>query len=53
VPYWEIDQARKDRQPWTSLFTGRGIVIACPTCGKPLHTTWQWQQGVPGTDGWD
>jgi hypothetical protein len=52
VPYWEIDQARRDREPWTSLFAARGVAIACPTCGKPLHTTWHGQRGIPGTDGW-
>jgi hypothetical protein len=52
VPYWEIDQARRDREPGTSLFATRGVAIACPACGKPLHTNWHGQPGVPGTDGW-
>ena len=40
VPYWEIDQARSDREPWPGLFGRAKDGIACPTCSKPLHASW-------------
>jgi hypothetical protein len=50
VPYWQIDQARNDREPWASLFSGPAAGIACPACGRKVHTTWYGGAGLPGVE---
>ena len=52
-PYWAITQARRDVEPWKSMWNTNGTGIACPRCGDGLKIEWSGFPGVPFSKGYE
>lgn len=52
-PFWTITQARRDIEPWKSMWNANGTGIACPRCEGKLKADWGGQPGIPFTKGYE
>ena len=49
IPNWEITQARRDIEPWKSMWDRERRGVACPRCRGRLATSWSGEAGRPFT----
>ena len=52
-PFWEIAQARRDIEPWKTMWNANGTGIACPRCGDKLKVEWAGFAGVPFSNSYE